>query len=191
MPKWMKKTLVTLITVFTFGLVTPPSVLLDSAKADKPAKQQNLEQPPYTLDEKSNEIGSEVFLSYAMQEAERQSMEKFGSKIGPVIEDEFKGVILPKIEEALADLANHTSEESLQSLAISQKPAGGKHEKIFHVYDTKTGDDLLRFHVRRDHPPQDGYYFNFHYHRYDDDFTAHYELGDIYWNTNTPPQWLS
>ncbi|PEA55471.1 cell division protein FtsK [Bacillus pseudomycoides] len=191
MPNWMKKTLVALITVFTFGLVTPPSVLLDSAKADKPAKQQNLEQPSYTLDEKSNEIGSEVFLSYAMQEAERQSMEKFGSKIGPVIEDEFKDVILPKIEEALADLANHTPEDSLQSLAISQRPAGGKHEKIFHVYDTKTGDDLLRFHVRRDHPPQDGYYFNFHYHRYDDDFTAHHELGDIYWNTNTPPQWLS
>ena len=60
-------------------------------------------------------------------------------------------------------------EESLQSLAIS-KPAGGNNEKIFHVYDTKTGNDLLRFHVRRDHPPQDGYYFNFHYHRFDDGY---------------------
>jgi hypothetical protein len=191
MPNWMKKTLVALITVFTFGLVTPPSALLDNAKADKPTKQQNLERTSYTFDEKQNEISSEAFLSYVMQEAERQSMEKFGSKIGPVIEDEFKDVILPKIEEAIADFANDTPKDSLQSLAISQKPAGGKNEKIFHVYDTKTGDDLLRFHVRRDHPPQDGYYFNFHYHRYDDDFTAHYELGDIYWNTNTPPQWLS
>lgn len=191
MPNWMKKTLVALITVFTFGLVTPPSALLDTAKADKPTKQQNLEQPSFTLDEKSSDISSEVFLSYAMQEAERQSMKKFGSKIGPVIEDEFKDVILPKIEEAIANLANNTPEDSLQSLAISQKPAGGKNEKIFHVYNTKTGDDLLRFHVRRDHPPQDGYYFNFHYHRYDDGFTAHHELGDIYWNTNTPPQWLS
>ncbi|MGF9965887.1 YpjP family protein [Bacillus rhizoplanae] len=191
MPNWMKKTLVTLITVFTFGLVTPPSVLLDNAKADKPTKQQNLERTPYTLDGKQNEISSEAFLSYAMDEAERQSMEKFGSKIGPVIEDEFKDVILPKIEVAIAELSKTTPEDSLQSLAISQKPAGGNHEKIFHVYDTKTGDDLLRFHVRRDHPPQDGYYFNFHYHSYDDDFTAHHELGDIYWNTNTPPQWLS
>ncbi|MGG0187737.1 YpjP family protein [Bacillus rhizoplanae] len=191
MPNWMKKTLVALITVFTFGLVTPPSALLDNAKTDKPTKQQNLERTPYTLDEKQNEISSEAFLSYAMDEAERQSMEKFGSKIGPVIEDEFKGVVLPKIEEAIAELANDTPKDSLQSLAISQKPAGGQHEKIFHVYDTKTGDDLLRFHVRRDHPPQDGYYFNFHYHRYEDDFIAHHELGDIYWNTNTPPQWLS
>ncbi|MCM3736680.1 YpjP family protein [Bacillus cytotoxicus] len=191
MPKWMKKTLVTLITVFTFGLVTPPSVLLDSAKADKPTKQQNLEQPSYTLDENLNDISSEAFLSYAMQEAERQSMEKFGSKIGPVIEDEFKDIILPKIEEAIADLAHNTPEDLLQSLAISQRPAGGKNEKIFHVYNTKTGDDILRFHVRRDHPPQDGYYFNFHYHRYDDNFTGHHELGNIYWNTNTPPQWLS
>ena len=29
-------------------------------------------------------------------------MQKFGTKIGPVIEDEFKDVILPKIEEAIA-----------------------------------------------------------------------------------------
>ena len=33
MPNWFRKTLVALITVFTFGLVTPPSILLDNAKA--------------------------------------------------------------------------------------------------------------------------------------------------------------
>lgn len=32
MPNWFRKTLVALITVFTFGLVTPPSILLDNAK---------------------------------------------------------------------------------------------------------------------------------------------------------------
>lgn len=191
MPNWLKKSLVTLITVCTFGLVTPPSILLDQAKADKPTGQQNIEHAPYSYEETYEVVTEESFLTYAMEEAERQSMQKFGTKIGPVIEDEFKDVILPKVEEAIAELANDIGEESLQSLTISQKPAGGKQEKIFHIYDTNTGNDVLRFHVRRDHPPQDGHYFNFHYHRYDDGFVAHHELGDIYWNKNTPPQWLS
>ena len=195
MPNWFRKTLVALITVFTFGLVTPPSILLDNAKAaDKPtstAGQQNLESTSYTYEETNDRLTTDTFVNYAMQEAEKQSMQKFGSKIGPVIEDEFKDVVLPKIEEAIAELANDVPEESLQSLAISQRPAGGNNEKIFHVYDTKSGNDLLRFHVRRDHPPQDGYYFNFHYHRFDDGYSGHHELGNIYWNTNVPPKWLS
>ncbi len=76
-------------------------------------------------------LTTDTFITYAMQEAEKQSMQKFGTKIGPVIEDEFKDVILPKIEEAIAELANDVPEESLQSLSISQKPAGGNNEKIF------------------------------------------------------------
>ncbi|HDR4726299.1 cell division protein FtsK [Bacillus cereus] len=195
MPNWFRKTLVALITVFTFGLVTPPSILLDNAKAaDKPtstAGQQNLESTSYTYEETNDRLTTDTFITYAMLEAEKQSMQKFGTKIGPVIEDEFKDVILPKIEEAIAELASDVPEESLQSLAISQRPAGGNNEKIFHVYDTKSGNDLLRFHVRRDHPPQDGYYFNFHYHRFDDGYSGHHELGNIYWNTNVPPKWLS
>lgn len=191
MPHWLKKTLVTFITVFTFGLVTPPSILLDEAKADKSTEQPNVEHTSYTYEEKYEKVTEETFLTYAMQEAEKQSMQKFGTKIGPTIEDEFKDIILPKIEESIVALTNDVGEEALQSLTISQKPAGGQQEKIFHIYDTKTGNDLLRFHVRRDHPPQDGHYFNFHYHSYDDGFTAHHELGDIYWAKNTPPQWLS
>src|SRR5689334_520347 len=105
MPNWFRKTLVALITVFTFGLVTPPSILLDNAKADKPTtRQQNLEQTSYTYEENRERLTAETFVTYAMQEAEKQSMQKFGSKIGPVIEDEFKDIILPKIEEAIAEL---------------------------------------------------------------------------------------
>ena len=124
MPNWFRKTLVALITVFTFGLVTPPSILLDNAKAaDKPtstAGQQNLESTSYTYEETNDRLTTDTFITYAMQEAEKQSMQKFGTKIGPVIEDEFKDVILPKIEEAIAELANDVPEDSLQSLAISQ-----------------------------------------------------------------------
>ncbi|GAA3327096.1 hypothetical protein GCM10020331_065700 [Ectobacillus funiculus] len=103
-------------------------------------------------------------------------------KIAPVIEDEFKEVILPRIEETLSAFAGTIPSDSLQHLALSQKPAGGEYEKIFfHVYDERTGKDLLRFHVRRDRPPLEGYYFNFHYHSVEDEYATHYDLGNMYW----------
>ena len=74
----------------------------------------------YTYEETNDRLTTDTFITYAMQEAEKQSMQKFGTKIGPVIEDEFKDVILPKIEEAIAELASDVPEDSLQSLAISQ-----------------------------------------------------------------------
>jgi hypothetical protein len=198
MPVWMKKTLVALITIFTFGLVTPPAVLLDTnAKADRPTRQ-NLEQPSQTEEQQPEdetveepEITPTYFISYAVEEAEKQSMMKFGSKIGPVIEKEFKNTVMPRIEDTLTAFTESLPPDSLQHLAISPKPKGGENEKIFHVYDTRTGKDLLRFHVRRDHPPKDGYYFNFHYHSAEDNFFAHNDLGKIYWDKNKPPQWLS
>ena len=194
MPNWFRKTLVALITVFTFGLVTPPSILLDNAKAaDKPtstAGQQNLESTSYTYEETNDRLTTDTFITYAMQEAEKQSMQKFGTKIGPVIEDEFKDVILPKIEEAIAELANDVPEESLQSLAISQNQRVEIMKRFF-TFTIRKQEMTYAFPRKRYHPPQDGYYFNFHYHRFDDGYSGHHELGNIYWNTNVPPKWLS
>src|SRR5690606_5692626 len=78
---------------------------------------------------------------------------------------------------------------SLEKLAITEKPAGGISEKIFHIYETETNKDIIRFHVRRDKPPLEGYTFNFHYHTYHDQFQTHYALGNIYWDINTRPKW--
>lgn len=204
MPKWLRKTLITLITVCTFGLVTPPSYLyIDEVKADKSSKEGYIrphDPHPIVVQalESEQEDGqeepiydAETFVHFAMEQAERQSMEKFGSKIAPVIEDEFKDVILPEIERVLSDLVIQWPEEQFRDLQISEKPAGGYGEKIFHVYNRETGQDVLRFHVRRDHPPQDGYWFNFHYHTWEDQFQKHYPLGNIYWDVNTPPKWLN
>lgn len=196
MPNWMKKTLVTLITVLTFGLVTPPAVLLDNAKADRSTKQ-NMEQASRAQEEtqelslEDSQLTPAAFITYAREEAEKQSMMKFGSKIGPAIEQQFEADILPRMEEMLTAFTEQQPSDSLSHLAFSQRPKGGENEKIFHVYDTRTGKDLLRFHVRRDHPPKEGYYFDFHYHSSDDGFFAHHELGKIYWGKNQPPQWLS
>ena len=125
-----------------------------------------------------------------VNQAEVQSYRKFGAKIKPVIEGEFRDIILPNIEKALEEMAGQFPEEDLQNLAITEQPSGGYSEKIFHVKNRISGKDMLLFHVRRDHPPQAGYCFNFHYHTYHDQFQSHHELGTIYWAKNTPPKWM-
>ncbi|WP_110112264.1 YpjP family protein [Bacillus sp. CGMCC 1.16541] len=200
MPKWFRKTLIVLITVFTFGLVTPPEYLyVDDAKADKHHKAGYIKEniPISTYEqyyelptEESKYENAESFVLFAMEEAEKQSIEKFGAKITPVIEDEFKEIVLPQIETVLVNLANERK-ETINNLEISEHPAAGYGEKIFHVYDRESGQDLIRFHVRRENPPKEGYWFNFHYHKADDNFHKHYELGKIYWNRNMPPKWMS
>ena len=63
-------------------------------------------------------------------------------------------------------------------ISISERPAGNYSEKIFHVFDKDEKRDLIRFHVRTDKRPQDGYFFNFHYHVAEDDFTTHHTIGE-------------
>jgi hypothetical protein len=196
MPKWLKKSLVVLITALTFGTVSPPAYLTvddksdDSTFGDVSSKEFNsfsndIFQP---LDEV---ISKEQFLSFAKEQAELQSLTKFGSRIGPKIENEFKDVIFPKMEEVIANLTEEHPGEDLSKLTISESPTGGDSEKIFHIYHSETGKDLIRFHVRKDHPPLEGYWFNFHYHTHHDEFQGHHVLGSIYWAKNTPPKWLS
>ncbi|MGG1245519.1 YpjP family protein [Bacillus spizizenii] len=203
MKLWMRKTLVVLFTIVTFGLVSPPAALM----ADKPSGQpSSLEQNDYTAfyDEHDlyddNELDDRqdpelLFQSYKEQlldSAEDQSFLKFGSKIAPVIEDDYRKEILPQIENVISDyLATLQDDEAYQDVVISSMPSAGKKEKMFNVYNRTTGEDLIRFHVRRDHPPHDGYWFNFHYHTAEDGFQSHHELGSIYWDRNTPPNWMS
>ncbi|MEI1421779.1 YpjP family protein [Bacillus cabrialesii] len=203
MKLWMRKTLVVLFTIVTFGLVSPPAALM----ADKPSGQpSSLEQNDYTAFYDEHDLYDDyesenrrdpelLFQSYKEQlldSAEDQSFLKFGSKIAPVIEDDYRKEILPKIENVISDyLATLQDDEAYQDVVISSMPSAGKTEKIFNVYNRTTGEDLIRFHVRRDHPPHDGYWFNFHYHTAEDGFQSHHELGSIYWDRNTPPNWMS
>lgn len=126
---------------------------------------------------------------YTMEEAEKRGFEKFGPVIANQVGDEYREAILPKVGQVMETLIDDLDEDSLRSLDIFNEPSPGTGERIFHVMNTKDHQDLVRFHVRRDHPPKDGYWFNFHYHLPSDQFQAHYELGKIYWNKDTPPQW--
>lgn len=203
MKLWMRKTLVVLFTIVTFGLVSPPAALM----ADKPSGQpSSLEQNDYTAfydehdlyddneleDRQDPELLFQSYKEQLLDSAEDQSFLKFGSKIAPVIEDDYRKEILPQIENVISDyLATLQDDEAYQDVVISSMPSAGKTEKMFNVYNRTTGEDLIRFHVRRDHPPHDGYWFNFHYHTAEDGFQSHHELGSIYWDRNTPPNWMS
>lgn len=204
MKMWMRKTLVVLFTIATFGLVSPPSALM----TDKPSELSSSDKTPYTaVYDTSDEMRSweltqeeskeqidpfEQYKQEVLSSAENQSFLKFGRKITPVIEDEYREEIQPKIEQVLTDyLTNFKDDEKFQDVVLTDQPSSGNGEKIFHIYNRKTGEDLLRFHVRRDQPPHSGYWFNFHYHTAEDGFQTHHELGNIYWDKNTPPSWMS
>ncbi|WHY65425.1 YpjP family protein [Neobacillus sp. SuZ13] len=197
MNNWVRKTLFVLVSVLTFGLVTPTQ-LIDHINAENLTDRDAFEAPS-TEDsygkvntfEETAEFDRDKFIEELMKQAEIQSYQKFGTKIKPVIENEFKEIILPNIERALEEMAIQFPEEDLKNLTITEQPGAGHSEKIFNINNRGTGKDVLRFHVRRDNPPQEGYWFNFHYHTYHDDFQNHHELGAIYWAKNTPPKWMS
>src|SRR5699024_5726938 len=126
---------------------------------------------------------------YMVRQAERQGIEKFGPIIANQVGKEYREMILPKVGQVMQGIVSELDEDSIQNLELTGEPSAGMGEKIFHVSNTKDGKNIVRFHVRRDHPPQDGYWFNFHYHLPKDHFQKHYELGKIFWNKDTPPKW--
>jgi hypothetical protein len=197
MKKWMRKSLFIVISILTFGLITPTQ-LMNAVNADTPNDRDAVEAPSPEIGYsqlngyiEESEFNKDLFLQDLLKQAEGQSYQKFGPKIKPVIENEFREIILPKIEKSLEQTAAQFPEEDLKNLTITERPGPGYSEKIFNVKNNATGKDILRFHVRRDHPPKAGYWFNFHFHTYHDDFQSHHELGSIYWDSNTPPKWMS
>lgn len=197
MKLWMRKTLVVLFTITTFGLISPPQALMSDKQAEISLSRQENGSPVEILSSIETKTppdlsSFEYYKSSLLEEVENQSFIKFGTKISPVIEDHYRLVILPKIEKQIMKIVEERSDhDAFQSIAITDNPDPGRKEKIFNVYNMKTGEDILKFHVRLDQPPKEGYWFNFHYHLADDSFQTHYELGSIYWDRNTPPKWMS
>lgn len=199
MRKWIQKTIVIAVALLTFGAISPNHEIWTTLQEKVHPKQTEdpsrladyaigLDDPVYADDGDTYADPSEDSLVVSAKE---MAYTKFGSKIGPVIGDEFDEVIFPKIEEAIQMTLLNSEDLHKRKLAISERPGGDYSEKIFNVYDMDTRKDLIRFHVRTDKRPQDGYFFNFHYHVADDGFVTHHTIGDIYWSKNTPPKWLS
>ncbi|MBE1554730.1 YpjP family protein [Sporosarcina limicola] len=199
MKQWLQKTLIIAVALLTFGAISPNHEIWTSLQGKDEAKQAirpSIDTDfQYSLAESDFERElpeqSGLIVDNLVASAKELSYTKFGSKIGPVISNEFDEVIFPKIEEAIQIVLLTSGDLHKRRLAISERPAGDYAEKIFHVQDMNDKKDLIRFHVRTEKRPQDGYFFNFHYHIADDGFVAHHSIGDIYWSKNTPPKWLS
>lgn len=193
--KWGQKLLIGLVALLTFGIITPTHDIWNSLQNKEDTRQVGpsveAEEYYYGLVDSEEDEKSESLEEVFIVRAQELSYEKFGTKIGPVIASEFDEVIFPKMDEILRQTLDGADEAVKNQLVMSEKPAGNYSEKIFNVYDEESKKDLVRFHVRTDKRPQDGYYFNFHYHTADDDYITHNDLGEIYWSKDTPPKWLS
>lgn len=198
MKKWLQQLMIISVAFVTFGVISPSheiwSALHDKEDVKEAEQPQHTTQyavhfddPYFTRISTSEEILTEEEL---VNGARNLAFTKFGSKIGPVIEDEFDDVIFPQIEQVIREkIGEHV--QMNRKLAISERPSGGTSEKIFNIKDVDADKNLLLFHVRTEKRPQDGYFFNFHYHLAEDDYQAHHTLGDVFWSKNTPPKWLS
>ncbi|WP_347862150.1 YpjP family protein [Salimicrobium sp. PL1-032A] len=104
------------------------------------------------------------------------------------MEDEVIEEIFPQIE---AVIESFVDDGNVPMYEITEDPSAGYGERIFNLIHGETEEELARFHVRRDLRPGEGYWFNFHYHVKEDGYETHHPLGEIYWDKNTPPKWMS
>ncbi|RLL42700.1 hypothetical protein D8M04_14185 [Oceanobacillus piezotolerans] len=201
MKLWMRKFLVALITVATLGMYTP-AYLLDVEAEDKNdnfsesgdnnanavVKVREAQEASLPIEE--NRFSETYLINDMTEKAKEQTMMKFGPRMQEQVEDEFDHFILPTIETVLESIIKQAGEDS-KYLRMTETPAKGYGERIFHVYNEESKEDIARFHIRRDNRPQEGYYFNFHYHLSNDGFRTHHQIGEIYWDKNTPPKWMA
>ncbi|MBT2582108.1 YpjP family protein [Planococcus sp. ISL-109] len=197
MKSWWQKSLMIAVTVLTLGAITPNHMIWESLLEEDDIPKSHASQgqtKEYTLewiDPAEYYVTTDTILADFRSAAEEQSYVKFGSRIGPVIDAEFRTRILPAIQQVIDTELSVYGKENLCNLAISEKPSGDHAEKIFHVYHKASGKDEIRFHVRTEKKPLEGYSFNFHYHLASDQYQRHISIGDIYWSKDTPPKWLS
>ncbi|TMN22242.1 YpjP family protein [Lentibacillus cibarius] len=204
MKLWMRKISVALIAVITLGLYIPDFDMdveaersKETAGADLPDEVHVHDQdeqvstgvpsvpvpvPAFTADDAAELLS---------ERAKEQVLEKMGPRIAPKVEGEFETTIFPKMEESIQLILANMEAADIPYASISERPANGNGERIFNIRDERTGQDVAKFHVRRDRRPQEGYWFNFHYHVNDDGFKEHYDIGEIYWDKNTPPKWMA
>lgn len=199
MKLWMRKLTVALITIMTLGLYVPPLYLDVDADENKDA----LASSPDSYDgasltvietaEDENIPGNDedYYIETLTEKAKEQTITKLGPRITEQIDEDFLDDILHNIEEIVQTILADAGDDASQYFGITERPTKGSGERIFNIYDYRTQDDIARFHVRRDNRPLEGYWFNFHYHLSNDSFEEHHVIGEIFWDKNVPPKWMS
>lgn len=198
MKKWLQRLIVIFVAFITFGIISPNHEIWEHLDYDQ-SENSKSNLPDSAVVERSiadqrdnhSDSSNESYIDTIIDDAKEQSFIKFGTRIAPVIGDEFEYSIFPKMEEIIGIELAKLDSNSLKYIKITEQPSGNYSEKIFNLIDVATGKDLIRFHVRTEKRPLEGYYYNFHYHTYEDRFVTHHNVGDIYYSKNTPPKWLS
>lgn len=188
----LRQIFVSIIAVLTLGLYVPPALIDANESDDKdtyiPSQAASdtavAELPEQTVEQLSP-------LEQLTEKAITQTKAKLGNRILNQVDDEFTAVILPKIELELQAIFSQIEDIQLAAFQITENPANGYGERIFNIFDYSTNKTVAKFHVRRDYRPLEGYWFNFHYHLANDRFEKHYDIGDIFWDKNTPPKWMT
>ncbi|RNA68465.1 YpjP family protein [Alteribacter keqinensis] len=211
MKLWFKKISIVMITFITLGMFIPPTYLdtnadgakgLDDSDSDPDLSSVSdgegdlddleLNEDDLTIDDDLTDGESlDEVIERITEEAREHTLKKLGPKIARQVEDDVLSAILPNIEEVLNTLVEQAGDSSYQNFVVAEEPSGGYGERIFNIHDSEANEDVAKFHVRRDNRPKNGYWFNFHYHLSSDGFEEHHELGEVYWDKNTPPKWMS
>ncbi|WP_431030075.1 YpjP family protein [Lysinibacillus sp. LZ02] len=201
MKKWLQKGLMVSVALLTFGIIAPNHAIWNQSDQDDGKVRSHepgandltaaIQLDQIYIEEETDVLDLETVGQTFKSAAKEQAYIKFGTRIAPVIGDEFETRIFPKMEEAIDFTLARLDDDTMRTLTITEKPSGHYSEKIFHIKNTASKEDVIRFHVRTENRLDAGYYYNFHYHTFEDDFVTHYDLGEIYWSKNTPPKWLS
>jgi len=219
MKEWLRKLFVIFVTILTLGFYIPPLYSNTDADDNENAfsSKENVDEDQVSAvdtftrttqaefdsrihDDSTTHVvertddqqllPEDYIIQDLTEKAKEQALMKLGPRIFEQVEDEFIDEILPNIEAVLVSYLQEAKDE-LPYFSITEQPTSGLGERIFHIYDHRTEEDVIRFHVRRENRPLEGYWFNFHYHVSDDNFEKHYDIGEIYWDKNIPPKWMS
>ena len=213
MKLWLRKIMVALVAVVTLGMYVPPIALTTDAEESKDAlserpnvDEQNatvsitedryasvsyVEPTESNVDIAESTFTKEDYIDEITEQAKEQAFMKFGPRMIDQVEGDFTANILQVIEDVLESVMEDASDDEIRYYAITEEPARGLGERIFNIYDERNEKDIVRFHVRRENRPLEGYWFNFHYHLNEDNFEKHHDIGDMYWDKNIPPRWMS
>lgn len=201
MKLWMRRLTIIMMSIITLGAYIPPLEWNDEEKdtelpeGDKQSVDHAFDEvsdSSYEIEEEEDLWSIDEYIDNMTVQAREQMLSKLGPKIVNRVEDNLLEDILPQMEEVISSIYDSQSESGEPpNLSITEHPGTGYGEKIFHIYDEDAATDVVRFHVRRDMKPKQGYFFNFHYHLKEDGFEEHHTLGDVYWDKNTPPKWMA
>lgn len=194
---WVKKLFVAVITVVTLGFYVPPIDIDTSNESDnkeieseKKQVEENTVEIVYA-DPSLNVESAYDPLGDLVDHAKAQTLQKLGPRITAQLDREVTTEILPEMEQVITDILVKMDYENLTYVELIETATPGYGENIFDLYDVINDQVVAKFHVRRDNRPQEGYWFNFHYHEALDNFEVHHEIGEVYWSKNTPPKWMS